>query len=73
MDYSEMTKICTLNSWLRKRYDNPVMIITENGWSDDGQLQDSGRIEYYRVSEGLILCNEYSVVLCSSQFRRRIC
>lgn len=24
------------------------MIITENGWSDDGQLNDPDRIEYYR-------------------------
>lgn len=25
------------------------MIITENGWSDEGELEDVGRIEYLRV------------------------
>lgn len=24
------------------------MIITENGWSDEGQLNDTGRIEYFQ-------------------------
>lgn len=27
-------------------YDNPTMIILENGWSDDGRLNDTGRIEF---------------------------
>ena len=25
------------------------MIITENGWSDDGELEDHGRIDYYKT------------------------
>lgn len=25
------------------------MIITENGWSDDGRLNDEGRIEYLKA------------------------
>lgn len=25
-----------------------MVIITENGWSDDGELNDTGRIEYFR-------------------------
>lgn len=35
-------------SWFRREYDDPEIIITENGWSDVGELQDDGRIEYLR-------------------------
>lgn len=37
-----------LTSWVRDNYDNPEVVITENGWSDHGQLNDTGRIEYLR-------------------------
>lgn len=29
-------------------YDNPLVIITENGWSTDGRLNDTGRFAYLR-------------------------
>ncbi|XP_055682122.1 myrosinase 1-like [Lutzomyia longipalpis] len=32
--------------WIRDTYGNPEVIITENGWSDSGELEDDGRIEY---------------------------
>lgn len=36
-------------SWIKNQYDNIEVIITENGWSDEpGELEDVGRIEYYR-------------------------
>lgn len=35
-------------SWIKDQYDNPEIIITENGWSDDGELEDVGRIRYLR-------------------------
>lgn len=38
-----------LFSWIKTQYGNPEVIITENGWSDDGELEDVGRIEYLRV------------------------
>ncbi|XP_067624647.1 myrosinase 1-like isoform X2 [Eurosta solidaginis] len=38
-----------LLKWVRDRYDNVEVIITENGWSDDGQLDDSGRIDYLKA------------------------
>lgn len=34
--------------WISKEYAKPEIIITENGWSDDGTLDDSDRIEYIR-------------------------
>uniref|UniRef100_A0A182KAX3 Beta-glucosidase n=1 Tax=Anopheles christyi TaxID=43041 RepID=A0A182KAX3_9DIPT len=34
-------------NWFRTRYQNPTVLITENGYSDDGQLNDTGRIDYY--------------------------
>ncbi|XP_058127648.1 myrosinase 1-like [Anopheles ziemanni] len=42
-------------NWFRVRYNNPNVLITENGFSDDGQLQDTGRIDYYRGHLGAIL------------------
>ena len=35
-----------LLNWIKKEYDNPEVIITENGWSDDGEIYDTGRIAY---------------------------
>ena len=33
-------------NWIRREYDNPEVIITENGWSDDGEIYDYGRMAY---------------------------
>lgn len=32
--------------WITDQYNDPEVIITENGWSDKGELIDDGRIEY---------------------------
>lgn len=32
--------------WFKVNYDNPKVFITENGWSDGGEMADDGRIEY---------------------------
>lgn len=32
--------------WIKKEYNNPEVFITENGWSDRGELVDDDRIEY---------------------------
>lgn len=34
--------------WIKNEYNNPEVIITENGWSDNGTLIDTGRIDYIR-------------------------
>lgn len=34
--------------WIKNEYDNPAVIITENGWSDDGRLNDTDRVDYIR-------------------------
>lgn len=34
--------------WFKNEYNNPAVFITENGWSDDGELEDDGRIEYLK-------------------------
>lgn len=31
---------------IHNEYNGPKVIITENGWPDDGELNDNGRIEY---------------------------
>ena len=35
--------------WIKDEYNNPEIIITENGTSDNGGLQDNDRIKYYRA------------------------
>lgn len=32
--------------WIKNEYNNPPVIVTENGWSDEGELNDKGRVEY---------------------------
>lgn len=34
--------------WIKEEYNNPEILITENGWSDEGEMNDVGRIEYLR-------------------------
>lgn len=34
--------------WIKTKYGNPEVIIAENGWSDEGELEDDGRIAYLR-------------------------
>lgn len=33
--------------WINKSYNNPNVIITENGVSDKGGLNDDARVEYF--------------------------
>lgn len=35
--------------WIRDQYNNVEVVITENGWSDGGELNDTGRINYLKV------------------------
>ena len=36
-------------NWIKDRYGNPDVIITENGWSDAvGYLDDSMRVYFYK-------------------------
>lgn len=34
--------------WIKKEYNNPPVILAEIGWSDDGEMNDDGRIAYLR-------------------------
>lgn len=34
--------------WIKENYNNPTVVIAENGFSDDGDLEDDGRIEYIK-------------------------
>lgn len=34
--------------WFKNNYNNPLVIITENGWSDEGETEDNDRIEYLK-------------------------
>lgn len=33
--------------WINKEYDNPPVIVTENGVSDKGDLDDRSRVDYF--------------------------
>lgn len=37
----------SLLNWIKNEYNNPKVFIAENGWSDDGRLEDEDRIEYF--------------------------
>ena len=39
-----------LLNWIDKEYNNPPVLITENGFSDKGETDDRDRIDYYIVS-----------------------
>lgn len=38
-----------LIDWINRQYDGVELWITENGWSDDGQMNDLDRIYYYQA------------------------
>lgn len=33
--------------WINKEYNNPSVIVTENGVSDKGDIDDRGRVDYF--------------------------
>lgn len=35
--------------WIKEKYDNPLIYITENGFADKGELKDTRRINYHAV------------------------
>jgi hypothetical protein len=37
-------------NWIAKEYNNPPVLITENGFSDYGDLNDTVRVDYIAVS-----------------------
>ena len=37
-------------NWIAKEYNNPPVLITENGFSDHGEIDDRDRIDFYIVS-----------------------
>lgn len=45
-----------LLSWLKEEYNNPEIIVTENGFSDTGELDDQGRVNYYQVILIMLTC-----------------
>lgn len=38
-------------NWIKKEYKNVPVVITENGFSDNGKVKDTERIKYLVVSE----------------------
>ena len=39
-----------LLNWIAKEYNNPPMLVIENGYSDNGELNDRDRVDYHIVS-----------------------
>ncbi|XP_073829952.1 myrosinase 1-like [Musca autumnalis] len=39
----------SLLNWIRLSFNNIEVMVTENGWSDDGQLDDTERIDYLKA------------------------
>jgi lactase-phlorizin hydrolase len=44
-----------LLNWIAKEYKNPPVFITENGFSDHGELNDRDRVDYLIVSGSISL------------------
>ncbi|XP_055625374.1 myrosinase 1-like [Toxorhynchites rutilus septentrionalis] len=40
--------IYNLLTWIRREYDNPDVFVTENGYSDHGDMRDTNRVEYFK-------------------------
>lgn len=34
--------------WIKEEYNDPEIIVTENGFSDLGEIEDAGRVNYYQ-------------------------
>lgn len=47
--YSVPEGLRDLLVWIKNSYNNPITIIGENGWSDNGQIEDNDRIEYLKA------------------------
>ena len=53
-----------LLNFIKERYGNPELIITENGTSDnDGDLDDEHRVEFYKGYINNVLKGELSVYI----------
>ena len=37
-------------NWIAKEYNNPPVLVIENGFSDKGELNDRDRVDYHIVS-----------------------
>ena len=44
-------------NWIASEYNNPPVFVTENGFSDNGGLNDTDRVRYYTVSTYFFLSN----------------
>ena len=53
-----------LLKWIKNRYDNPMVMITENGWSDEGEIEDTGRVDYLKAHLSA-LANAVNVDKCN--------
>lgn len=49
----------SLLDWLKTEYNNPEIIITENGYSDKGTLNDNDRIDYFKKYLSALLEGKY--------------
>lgn len=47
--YSVPEGLFDLLKWIKHEYNNPTVLITENGYSDDGHLEDDERIDYLKA------------------------
>jgi len=47
--YSAPQGLQDLLVWIKNKYNNPTVMITENGWSDDGQIEDNDRVTYIKA------------------------
>lgn len=55
-----------LMNWIKKEYPTTDVYITENGFSDCGDLTDQGRIDYYKAYINELLKGTIFILLNNS-------
>lgn len=56
--------------WIKDEYDSPEIIVTENGFSDYGGVEDTGRINYLQVmSRHVFPCHQLIDYRCLTYIR----
>lgn len=52
--------------WIKDNCNNPEIMVVENGFCDDGKLNDEERVQYLKVKRNFSLFFDYYMSLCIS-------
>ena len=55
-------------NWIKEKYGDVPIYITENGFSDNGTLQDTDRVNYYKQYINNVLKGKLSLEIVCTEF-----